>query len=648
MRNRLWPGDAVRRAASVLLAAGLLATGCAPAAQPAPTAPTAPTVPQPAASPALSPTTVASPLPGASPAASPSAAGAAGIGKPLEEMSKPAGRIKDTIVLALGQNPSTLHPLISAELSGAEILYSLFTWPVANDNRGEWVPIGVEQVPTIDNGGAKFVGDGDDRHLEVTFKIKPGIKWSDGTPTTSKDIQYAWKLNVDPKFPSPDRGQSIKVAAIDTPDDRTAVVKYMSARQARDAAGKGAYGLEAKEWEAFKDQKEPLVDPFYFAPPTGPANPGWLPEHILSKIPADQQEKSDYARSPVGNGPYTLKEWIADQSLTLEANPNFFMGAPPTKTVVFRIIPNSNSEIAAAQAGEVDAILQPNGPDVNNAQELERLQGYKAYFIPGTAWEHIDLYTPDPALADKNVRKALIYGINRQEIIDKILAGRTKIATSWIQPGVPAWAYDASCATTYTYDPAQAQKLLEQSGYVKGGDGIYAKGGQPLQFKLQTTNAVLRQNVSQVIQANLKTIGVQLDLEFLPAGSFFGQQGPLTRGQFQLGLYTWIASPDPDAVSLYASKSIPTAENSWSGQNYPRFSNPRMDDLLIRGAQELDTAKRKPIYCDAVKLWTEEVPVIPLFQRPITTTARQSLANFRPTPTQTPETWNLFAWYVPA
>jgi peptide/nickel transport system substrate-binding protein len=190
-------------------------------------------------------------------------------------------------------------------------------------------------------------------------------------------------------------------------------------------------------------------------------------------------------------------------------------------------------------------------------------------------------------------------------------------------------------------------KLLEGAGYAKGSDGMYAKGGQPLKLRLATTDAPLRKNVSQVIQANLKQIGVELELEFLPGSAFFGKQGPLTQGNFQLGMYTWLAAPDPDVSSLYNSRSIPTAENSYTGQNYPRYASTKVDDLLTQGASELSADKRKGIYCDAVKTWTDDVPVMPLFQRLVTTTARANMGNYRPTPTSTPETWNMWAWFVP-
>ncbi len=647
MRILPWRDGTGWRVATVAFALGLLAAACAPAAQPAPTTPPAPTAPKPAASPAVSPVPSPAAKPGASPVASPSpAAGGVTIGKPLEPMEKPTGPVKDTIVISMGQAPDTLHPMIGSMMARTEVLGALFTDAVTTDNRGEWVALGVEQVPTVDNGGARFVGQGDDRYLEVTFRIRQGMKWQDGQPVTSRDMAFAWNLYMDPKFPATERESASKVFGIDTPDDRTAVVKYMSARQARDAAANGYKGLEKELWAAYANQTEPLTDPLYFAPAGLPI--AWLPDHILSQVPPDQQQASDWASRPIGNGAYRLVDVVPEQSIRLEAVPDFFLGTPPTRNLVFRIITDTNAQLAALQAGELDVATQVQGPDVDKSPELDRLQGYKTSYIPGTPWEHIDLNLADPVLQDRNVRKALIMSINRQEIVDRLLFGKTRVATSWVQPGIPAWAYDESCLTQYRYDPQAAAQLLAQAGYTRGGDGLFSKGGQPLRLRLQTTDAALRRNVSQVIQANLQQAGIGLDLEFIPGRGLFAREGPLIQGTYQLGLYTWLSAPDPDVSSLYSSSAIPTQQNGFTGQNYPRYSNPRFDELLKRGANDLVTQNRKAAYCEAQRVWTDDVPVIPLFQRLVVTTARANMANYRPTPTNAPETWNAWAWFIPA
>jgi peptide/nickel transport system substrate-binding protein len=548
----------------------------------------------------------------------------------------------------MGQMPDTLHPGIGSMQARSEVLQAVFTQPVRNDNRGQWVAIGLEQVPTVDNGGAKFVGDGDDKHLEVTYKIRQGVKWQDGTPTTAKDIVYTWKLGLDTNFPATDRSRAVKVYSVEAVDDRTAVAKFMSAKQAREAAANGFMGLDAKQWADYKDQKDPLTDPLYFYIPSSDTQGIWLPEHILSKIPPDQQKSADWSNKPIGNGAYRVVDVVPQQSIRLEAVDDYFLGKPPTKNVVFRIIPDTNAQLAAAQAGELDVVGAVQGPDIDNSPELDALAGYKAYYVPGSPWEHIDLNMNNPVLQDRNVRLALWQSINRQQIVDRLLFGKTRVASSWIQPGVPPWAYDEKCPNQYPYDPAAAGKLLEQSGYAKGGDGMYAKDGRPLRLKLQTTDSSLRKNTSQVIQANLKQAGIDLELEFLPATAFFAREGPLVQGTFELGMYTWLAVPDPSAETLYRGASAPSSDNGFVGQNYPRVRDPKLDQLLTQGANELATDKRKPIYCEAVKQWTEVIPVIPLFQRPNVSAVRANFGNYRPTPTSTPETWNIWAWFVPA
>jgi peptide/nickel transport system substrate-binding protein len=633
-----------RLAAGLATSLVLLLSACGPGAPPTAAPTSAPAPPQATSA----PTTGAKPAAAAPTAAKPAAGGSTSIDAPLEPMEKPSGPVKDTIVISMGQMPDTLHPSIGSMQARSEVLQAVFTEPVRNDDRGQWVAIGLEQVPTIDNGGARFVGDGDDKHLEVTYKIRQGVKWQDGTPTTARDIVYTWKLGMDPNFPATDRARVSKVYSVEALDDRTAVAKYMSPKQAREAAVNGFMGIEAKQWADYKDQQEPLTDPLYFYIPSGDANGLWLPEHILSQIPPDQQKAADWSNKPVGNGAYRVVDVVPQQTIRLEAVDDYFLGKPPTKTIVFRIIPDTNAQLAAAQAGELDVIGAIQGPDIDNSPELDALPGYKAYYVPGSPWEHIDLNLTNPVLADHNVRQALFQSINRQQIVDRILYGKTRVASSWIQPGVPPWAYDESCPTQYPYDPPGAGRLLEQSGYAKGGDGIYAKGGQPLRLRLQTTDSSLRKNVAQVIQANLKQAGVDLELEFMPATPFFAREGPLIQGTFELGMYTWLAAPDPDSKTLYRSSSAPSQDNNFVGQNYPRIKNPRLDQLLTQGANELSADKRKPMYCEAVKTWSQDIPVIPLFQRPNVSATRANMVNYRPTPTSTPETWNAWAWFIPS
>src|SRR5438067_5508281 len=181
---------------------------------------------------------------------------------------------------------------------------------VGSDGQGKFVARGAEQVPTFDNGGAKWVGDADDKHLEVTFKIRKGLKWHDGNPVTSKDVKFAWSLVMNPKFKVDDRSAEVKINSVDTPDDQTVVMKYHSAKQAREVAQKGHMGQPADDFKEWKDQKEPVADPLF------PIVMDWgffLPEHILGKVEPDKIESHEFTRKPILCGTYKLREWIPDQ-----------------------------------------------------------------------------------------------------------------------------------------------------------------------------------------------------------------------------------------------------------------------------------------------------------------------------------------------
>ncbi|MDA8217629.1 MAG: ABC transporter substrate-binding protein, partial [Dehalococcoidales bacterium] len=148
--------------------------------------------------------------------------------------------VPDTITVLMSQEPDVLLPGAgSSTQAREEVLAALWTDLVMRDDKNEYIPWGAESVPTVDNGGAQFVGDGADKHLEVTFKIKKGLRWQDGDPVTSKDVKFTLELLQNPDFPATERTLALKVADVLTPDDQTAVVQFMSENQAKKAAAEG-------------------------------------------------------------------------------------------------------------------------------------------------------------------------------------------------------------------------------------------------------------------------------------------------------------------------------------------------------------------------------------------------------------------------
>jgi peptide/nickel transport system substrate-binding protein len=527
-------------------------------------------------------------------------------------------------------------------MAATQVKFALFTSCIMLDNRNEYIPWGCESMPTVENGGAKFVGDGANRHIEVNFAWKQGLKWHDGTPVSGNDVAFTHKLMMNPDFPADQRDFALRIAEVKTTGDRAFTLVFHSEATAKQAAANGWGGFQNKDLYAGYDQQVgPVLDPRYFA--LADMGELILPEHALKSVAPADMLKHDFGRNPLGNGAYKLREWVPAQTVVLEAADNGLFKAN-IKTVVFKIVADATAVLNALSAGEAQVAVNPT-LDLDQVPELDKLAQEKKivpFYQPSAAWEHIDFNFKNPLLADKAVRQAIAHGINRQELVDKVLYGKSVVMHTWFASA--PWANDDAAVKKYDYNPQKAKDILAQAGYKAGSDGIMEKNGQKLRFKLQTTNAKLRMQVGPIVQANLKEVGIQIDPEYIPGRGLFENNGPLQTGTFELGLYTWVSDPDPDPNNLYLSKNCP--ENG--GVNYPCWKNAEFDRLGLQQISELDRTKRKPILSQMQKVWTEELPSLPLFQRIQVTAASPKFVNFKASLSNTPETFNIHEWWYPA
>jgi peptide/nickel transport system substrate-binding protein len=137
---------------------------------------------------------------------------------------------------------------------------------------------------------------------------------------------------------------------------------------------------------------------------------------------------------------------------------------------------------------------------------------------------------------------------------------------------------------------------------------------------------------------------VGIELDFLPRAGFFENGGPLKKRTFEIALYTWLSQLNPDRVDYLHSKNVPSDRNNYVGNNFMDYSNPRVDELLVKGGATIDEKERRPIYLELQKIITDDLPFLPLYQSVSPIVARAKLQNFKPTATSTPETWNVYQW----
>ncbi|MGC9333105.1 MAG: peptide ABC transporter substrate-binding protein [Anaerolineae bacterium] len=565
----------------------------------------------------------------------------------------------DTVVFAMQQEPDTLHPLITSMTASTQVLGALIMGCMAQNEAAEWVNLGCEgDIPNIDNGGAVFVGEGTDQHMEITHKIRDGWRWSDGTPVTTADVVYTWKLIMDPEFQIPARDTTEKIYTIEVVDDQNFIVKMMSQDQVRAAAagtleGEVDFAAFQEDYVAlgYEEWVGPVVDPIYWA--VGVLN--WLPAHVLQDVPAAEQPSSEFARNPLSDSPYVLKEWRAGQEIVLEASDlPFPLGEPAIKNIIFRFYGETSAIINALKNGEVDAVMSSTGGlTVANAPDLDPIEAegvYDVSYAPDYAWEHIDFNVEKWPLSDPLVRKALYHAIDKQQLVDTLYYGKQGTTDLPIPKGL-SWAYTEEYVH-YPYDPAKAQELLAEAGWDCSTYPCSNAEGQNLEFTLMTTDRADRQALAQVIQQMWKALNVGVNIQFLYGRGLFSAcsaGGPLYCGSYDAAIYTVSTGDDPAFDGSYTCQGIPTAENNYSGQNFPRWCNTEADAAIAVAEKDFEVSlsreQRFPYYEEFFYQWTNDVPVIPLFSNTRVWAARSGFENLKPGPTQySPETWNCWEW----
>ncbi len=583
-----------------------------------------------------------------------------------------------TLVICQGQEPDTLYRYGGSMLAASHILHAVYDGPV--DSRTySYQPVLIEQLPTFDNGGAVLqkvtvqTGDKvltvDDEVVELdpaaghkikpsgcrsadcaitfdgtpvemdqlvaTFKFKEGVKWSDGEPLTADDSVYAFELAADPDTPIAKYGVERTASYVAT-DDRTVV------------------------WTAVPG----YMDATYFVNVYEP-KPRHLWQEQLGYTAKDLLEAPESSRTPLGWGAFVIEEWVQGDHITVQKNPLYYRaseGLPYVDTIIFRFVSDSNATVAQLISGECDIATQDTSLE-DQAELLLKLeeQGVlKPVFQTGTVWEHVDFginpvetYERPDFFEDVRVRKAIAHCLNRQAVIDTILYGRSIAISSYVPPEHPLYAEDV---VSYEYDPEKGKALLEEVGWKDvDGDGIReAQGvagipdGTKLEFKWQSTTASMRVQYMQLFQQDLAACGIKLNLENLSSREYFadGPDGPLFGRHFDMGSFAWLTGVEP-ACNLYVSWEIPTEENAWGGQNDTGWSDPAFDAACRKALQALPgTADYIEGHKEAQRIFSENLPVIPLFLRIKLAAYRPEVKGFIMDPTENSEMWNIEAFDI--
>lgn len=418
-------------------------------------------------------------------------------------------------------------------------------------------------------------------NLVYTYHLKKDLKFSDGSPLTADDVAFTLTLLDDPAYSG-----------------------YTDISQ---AAIKGADAYKNGSSESIEGIK--IIDPLTIEITTEKVNPlslTLLGGQVLSKAYYGKDYKKgnlDYLKElyskPLGSGPYKLDKYITGQEIRYIANENYYGGKPKIENLIFKVT-SKDTSLQLFQKGETD--YDGFTTDQDTIDQLKGLGFANVRIRTVPDYGLIYLNNQKPYLKDKSVRQALIYGLDRQKIIDIKYNGYGEVANVPTAPKI--WSYSEDGVNKYEFNPEKAKELLDEAGWKIGSDGIREKDGEKLKLSYLTSK-----NTDQTIpvaKEDYKEIGIDFQPEVMDANTMFGK---LNSGDYDLVSVRTSGLVDPnDSVLEFSSQAAP-------GQNVSGYSNQEVDKLIKEGVSTVDTDKRKETYKKLYQELSNDPPVILLDYR---------------------------------
>ena len=535
---------------------------------------------------------------------------------PAPKAAASAGAAKKELKLGITQEFENLN-LIIAQMLATSYMYKMVGRTLTTiDPDGNWVPKLVKKIPTIEDGDAKLTKHNGKDVVEASWEIHEKATWGDGTPVTGHDVAF-----------------SIKVGKSDT--------------------------VSVGEKEVYSQVEQVVVDPqnpkkfkFIYDKPrwdyyhlgTLYIVPRHLEEPIYNKYgsqPQGYEKNTLYVKEPTNPGlymgPYKVAELKLGSHIVFTRNKTWYGETPKLDKITVKLIPNTATLEANLRSGTID-MISVLGLQFDQALKFEKTVKaenlpFNVNFKPSLVYEHIDLNLRNPFLKDVRVRKALVYGINRDDLVQALFEGKQFKAIHNLATIDPWYTDKKDDIVLYPYSPRKAKKLLEEAGWkldLAKKDGYRYKDGQKLSFQLMTTSGnKTRELVQTYLQDQWKKIGVEITIKNEPARVYFGET--VRKGKYPaMALFAWISSPENSPKSTLASKNIPSKENGYSGQNSGGWTNKEVDHLLLNVIdKEFNAEERKKIMKKVLYHYTNEVPVIPLYYRADISVTPKTMSGYR-------------------
>lgn len=459
-----------------------------------------------------------------------------------------------SLINAMTGEPSSLISMIAGESASSAISSNIFNSLLKYDKNLELEGDLVESW--------KISAD----QKTIRFTLKPDLKWADGKPLTSADVLFTWQAVTDEKSASPYASDFQLVKKATTPDARTFEVTYEQ-----------AYAPAMDSWAGLQI----------------------LPKHLLQ---GQDLHTTSFARNPVGSHYYKLDSWTHGENLKLSRNPNSVLGQAKIDQLVSRIIPDNSAQFLELMADNIDYMgLDPIKYSRIIPARPELQQKLALYKELGNSYTYMGFNLKRKPFDDKNVRLAINYAIDKQEIIDGVYLG---LGINIASPYKPGTRWSNPDLQPYPYNPQKARDLLKQAGFVDSdGDGILERDGKPFSFEIITNQNKEREKSAVLIQRRLKEIGIDVQIRAIEWASFISRF--IKTGDFDVVVLGWGLGLDPDQYNIWHSSQQAPGQFNFIG-----YHNPQVDKLLEQGRLELNPDKRQKIYYEFARVLLEDSPIV--------------------------------------
>jgi peptide/nickel transport system substrate-binding protein len=462
------------------------------------------------------------------------------------------------------QDVTSLNPHLVTAVSLNTMSELTMAYLARYDHANRPTPELATEIPSQQNRGISPDG------LTITWHLRHGVKWSDGIPFDADDVVFSTNAVNNPANNEIGRDGWELITKVDEPDKFTVV-----------------YHLK-KPYSSFM--------PVFFG--SAGANPCILPKHLLGKLP--NINHADYNSLPVGIGPFRYVRWVRGDHVEMEANPYYWRGKPKLQKIIYKFIPDYNTLMTQLQTGEVD--LWPY-VGLGFYDRAKALPNVTTIHKPGYLYTHLDFNGAHAIFADKAVREALRYALDRPTLRAKIQHGLGILQEAPTTPVSPFY----TAFPAVPFDIAKANAVLDAAGWKRGSDGVRAKNGQRLAFNYAlTTGQPDADQEVELIRTTWQQIGAQINVQHYPSALMFAPRsdgGIIYSGKFDMVLFSWQLAPDGDLSGLFGCDFMPP-----KGQNVLHYCDRKNEAQFAKAKATYDVDGRKPEVAAIQKNIIDDIP----------------------------------------